>query len=77
MLSDKARTGAYRDALTKNPTLINDANVLDVGCGTGILSMFAARDGGARNVGNYQSDETALCYNSEIQIVFIIFHTAR
>ena len=50
MLSDKARTGAYRDALTKNPTLINDANVLDVGCGTGILSMFAARDGGARNV---------------------------
>ena len=47
MLSDKTRTDAYRDALTKNPTLMNDANVLDVGCGTGILSMFAARDGGA------------------------------
>ena len=63
MLSDKARTGAYRDALTKNPTLINDANVLDVGCGTGILSMFAARDGGARNVvgvdGSYRIADVA------------------
>ena len=63
MLSDKARTGAYRDALTKNLTLINDANVLDVGCGTGILSMFAARDGGARNVvgvdGSYRIADVA------------------
>jgi protein arginine N-methyltransferase 3 len=63
MLSDKTRTDAYRDALTKNPTLMNDANVLDVGCGTGILSMFAARDGGARNVvgvdGSYRIADVA------------------
>ena len=63
MLSDKTRTDAYRDALTKNPTLMNDANVIDVGCGTGILSMFAARDGGARNVvgvdGSYRIADVA------------------
>jgi len=63
MLSDQTRTDAYRDALTKNPTLMNGANVLDVGCGTGILSMFAARDGGARNVvgvdGSYRIADVA------------------
>ena len=28
---------AYRGALLKNPCLMNQATVLDVGCGTGIL----------------------------------------
>ena len=45
----KVRTDAYRDALEKNPELIKGKAVLDVGCGTGILSMFAAR-AGARQV---------------------------
>ena len=43
------RTEAYRDALERNPGLLDNARVLDVGCGTGILSMFAAR-AGARHV---------------------------
>ena len=43
MIGDKARTDAYRDALEMNPSLIEGKKVLDVGCGTGILSMFAAR----------------------------------
>ncbi|KAL4458014.1 hypothetical protein ABPG75_012879 [Micractinium tetrahymenae] len=51
MLADKARTEAYRDALEKNPSLLRGARVLDVGCGTGILSMFAARGGAAAVVG--------------------------
>ncbi|CAI5461673.1 unnamed protein product, partial [Closterium sp. Yama58-4] len=50
MLSDKARTTAYQAALEENPSLIEGATVLDVGCGTGILSLFAARGGAARVV---------------------------
>ena len=45
MLKDKVRTEAYRDAIEGNPELFKDKIVLDVGCGTGILSMFALRAG--------------------------------
>ncbi|CAI5501351.1 unnamed protein product [Closterium sp. Naga37s-1] len=45
-----ARTTAYQAALEENPSLIEGATVLDVGCGTGILSLFAARGGAARVV---------------------------
>ena len=45
MLKDKVRTKAYRDALMRNKYLIHDKIVLDVGCGTGILSFFAVRAG--------------------------------
>ncbi|OAY77460.1 putative protein arginine N-methyltransferase 3 [Ananas comosus] len=48
MLSDKVRTDAYRSALINNPSLLNQATVLDVGCGTGILSLFAAQAGASR-----------------------------
>ncbi|KAL6854562.1 hypothetical protein ACP4OV_019124 [Aristida adscensionis] len=50
MLGDKVRTDAYRDALLGNPSLMNGASVLDVGCGTGILSLFAAKAGASRVV---------------------------
>ncbi|KAJ0531102.1 putative methyltransferase transcription factor C2H2 family [Helianthus annuus] len=45
MISDKVRTDAYRQAIVDNPSLIKGAVVLDVGCGTGILSLFAAQGG--------------------------------
>ena len=48
MLSDRPRTEAYRNALERNPSLIRGATVFDVGCGTGILSMFAMRGGASR-----------------------------
>ena len=34
---------AYRDAIMNNPHLFRNKIVLDVGCGTAILSMFAAK----------------------------------
>ena len=49
MLKDRVRTDAYCHAITQNRHLFKDKVVLDVGAGTGILSMFAARSG-ARKV---------------------------
>ncbi|GEQ70256.1 hypothetical protein JCM33374_g3932 [Metschnikowia sp. JCM 33374] len=45
MLKDTSRTLAYRSAMYKNKHLLKDKVVLDVGCGTGILSMFAVKAG--------------------------------
>lgn len=45
MLKDEVRTCTYRDSLIKNKHLIKDKIVLDVGCGTAILSMFAVQAG--------------------------------
>lgn len=39
MLKDDVRTRSYRDAIYQNKHLFKDKVVLDVGCGTGILSM--------------------------------------
>jgi type I protein arginine methyltransferase len=43
MLKDAVRTDAYRDFIYDNKHLFKDKVVLDVGCGTGILSMFCAK----------------------------------
>jgi len=45
MLKDEVRTLTYRDAMLQNEHLFKDKIVLDVGCGTGILSMFASQAG--------------------------------
>lgn len=45
MLKDEVRTLSYRSAIYNNKHLFQDKIVLDVGCGTGILSMFAAKAG--------------------------------
>lgn len=46
MLRDESRTRAYLDAMTKtHADEFKDKVVLDIGCGTGILSFFAARAG--------------------------------
>ena len=49
MIGDAARTGAYLAAIEAQADFLKGKVVLDVGCGTGILSMFCAR-AGARKV---------------------------
>lgn len=51
MLKDKSRTEAYREGIMANKALFEGATVLDVGCGTGILSIFAAQAGAACVIG--------------------------
>jgi protein arginine N-methyltransferase 1 len=45
MLKDEVRTLSYMRAIVKNKHLFKDKIVLDVGAGTGVLSMFAAQAG--------------------------------
>ena len=48
MIQDRVRTSSYASFIMTSAALFQDAIVLDVGCGTGILSLFAARAGARR-----------------------------
>lgn len=56
MIQDKVRTATYAKFILTTPELFKDAIVLDVGCGTGILSLFAARAGAKRVIAVDASD---------------------
>ena len=45
MLQDYVRTGSYYSAIIENRNIFKDKVVIDVGAGTGILSLFAAMAG--------------------------------
>jgi len=47
MIEDSVRTDAYRWAILKNYKMFYKKTVLDVGCGTGILSVFCCQAGAA------------------------------
>ena len=64
MLKDTSRTLSYQKAIEGNPEDFKDKVVLDIGCGTGILSIFAAR-AGAKHVYAIDNAEVAL-YAREI-----------
>merc|ERR1712019_10693 len=51
MLKDEVRTLTYRNSMYHNKHLFKDKVVLDVGCGTGILCMFAAKAGAKKVIG--------------------------
>jgi len=59
MLKDKSRTLDYQRAIEGNKADFKDKVVLDIGCGTGILSIFAAR-AGAKHVYAIDNAEIAL-----------------
>lgn len=48
MIKDRVRTEAYRDAIMQHQSFIAGKVVVDVGCGTGILSIFCAQAGAKR-----------------------------
>jgi len=58
MLQDHVRTGTYQEAIMSNPSNFKDKVVLDVGTGSGILAMFAAR-AGARKVYAVEASDIA------------------
>lgn len=65
MLKDKVRTDAYMKSIVNNAHLFKGKTVLDVGCGTGILCMFAAKAGAKKVIGI----ECAQIYHQACEIV--------
>lgn len=51
MLQDTVRTETYMKSILENKHLFKDKIVLDIGCGTGILCMFAAKAGAKMVIG--------------------------
>ncbi|CAI5515186.1 unnamed protein product, partial [Closterium sp. Naga37s-1] len=66
MIQDEVRTCAYRDALMRHADRIRGKVVVDVGCGTGILSIFAAR-AGARKVYAIDASDIAIHAQQVVQ----------
>eukprot|EP01112_Ceratiomyxa_fruticulosa_P009835 TRINITY_DN2582_c0_g1_i15.p1 TRINITY_DN2582_c0_g1~~TRINITY_DN2582_c0_g1_i15.p1 ORF type:complete len:445 (-),score=87.78 TRINITY_DN2582_c0_g1_i15:447-1781(-) len=63
MLKDKRRTETYRRAIEQNAHLFKGKVVMDVGCGTGVLSFFAAKVGAARV---YAIEASEMAHNTEL-----------
>ncbi|CAK9162774.1 unnamed protein product [Ilex paraguariensis] len=50
MIKDRVRTETYRNAIFQHQNYIAGRVVVDVGCGTGILSIFCAQAGAKRQL---------------------------
>lgn len=66
MIKDKVRTESYMNAMIHNPQLFANKIVLDIGCGTGILSIFASR-AGAKHVYGIDAADIAIQASQIVQ----------
>jgi hypothetical protein len=67
MITDAPRTLAYRDAIAASQDAIAGKVVMDVGSGSGILSLFAAKIGGARKVWAIEASKIAKVAEQVVQ----------
>lgn len=66
MIKDRARTETYRNAILQHQSHIAGKVVVDVGCGTGILSIFCAQ-AGAKRVYAVDASDIAIQANEVIK----------
>ncbi|KAE9605193.1 putative methyltransferase [Lupinus albus] len=66
MIKDRVRTETYREAIMRHQSFIAGKVVVDVGCGTGILSIFCAQ-AGAKRVYAVDASEIALQANEVVK----------
>jgi protein arginine N-methyltransferase 3 len=59
MIQDTVRTSSYATFILSNPHLFENATVMDIGCGTGILSLLAAKAGAKKVWAIEASEEVA------------------
>ncbi|EJD51065.1 S-adenosyl-L-methionine-dependent methyltransferase [Auricularia subglabra TFB-10046 SS5] len=78
MINDKVRTSTYASFIARNPLLFHDAVVLDVGCGTGILSLLAARAGARKVIAVDASDivhkARQIVKDNELEDIITVVH---
>ncbi|KAG8130111.1 hypothetical protein E2320_016788 [Naja naja] len=72
MMQDYVRTGTYQRAILQNHSDFKDKIVLDVGCGSGILSFFAAQ-AGARKI--YAVEASTMAQHAEVLVKRNMFPT--
>uniref|UniRef100_A0A8B9UXY9 type I protein arginine methyltransferase n=1 Tax=Anas zonorhyncha TaxID=75864 RepID=A0A8B9UXY9_9AVES len=65
MMQDYVRTGTYQRAILQSHSDFKDKIVLDVGCGSGILSFFAAQ-AGARKI--YAVEASTMAQHAEVLV---------
>lgn len=78
MIKDRVRTETYREAIMRHQSFIAGKVVVDVGCGTGILSIFCAQ-AGAKRVYAVDASDIALQANEVVKAnnlsdVIIVLH---
>jgi type I protein arginine methyltransferase len=79
MIKDEARTSAYKNAILENKEYFKNKVVMDIGCGTGVLSMFSAIYGEAKRVYAVEASEmhslaSQLIQDNELNHIIQVIH---